>query len=127
MVDLREASGTARGSGVAWTLESGDDLNANLVRPAGGCVGEHVNDEVDVVFVGVSGSGFVSVDGEEFALSDGTLVFVPKGARRSIWSSSEDFCYLTVHRRRGPIRLGGRARGKGGGERETASESRGAL
>jgi hypothetical protein len=44
--------------GVVWSLEAGPDLNVNLVRfGAGGGVGEHVNDEVDVVFVGVSGSG----------------------------------------------------------------------
>ncbi len=114
-VDLREAAGTARGSGVAWTLESGDDLNANLVRPAGGGVGEHVNDEVDVVFVGVAGSGVVSVAGEEFALSDGVLVFVPKGARRSTRGATEDFAYLTVHRRRGPVRLGSKEAAERGG------------
>ena len=110
-VDLREAAGMARGSGTAWTLKSSDDLNANLVRPAGGGVGEHVNDEVDVIFVGVSGSGVVNVDGEEVALSGGTLVFVPKGVRRSTRSSTGDFAYLTVHRRRGPVRLGSKESG----------------
>lgn len=114
-VDLREAAGITQGSGVVWTLEPGDDLNANLVRPAGGGVGEHVNDEVDVVFVGVSGSGFVSVGGEELVLADGTLVFVPKGVRRSIRSATEDFAYLTVHRRRGPVRLGSKEAAEGGG------------
>lgn len=114
-VDLRAAAGAARGSGTAWTLESGEDLNANLVRPAGGGVGEHVNDEVDVVFVGVSGSGVVNVDGEEFALSGGRLVFVPKGSRRSTRGVTEDFAYLTVHRRRGPVRLGKKAGAESGG------------
>ena len=55
-------------AGVIRTLEGSGDLNANLnlVRfDAGGGVGEHVNDEVDVLFVVVVGSGFVSVDGEE--------------------------------------------------------------
>lgn len=107
-VFVSEAAG--RG-GVVWTLEAGEDLNANLVRfAAGQGVGEHVNDEVDVVFVGVSGVGSVIVEGEEHGLSGGTLVFVPKESRRSTRSSSEDFGYLTVHRRRGPIQLGGRAR-----------------
>jgi quercetin dioxygenase-like cupin family protein len=74
-----------RRTGVIWTLEGSDDLNANLVRfDAGGGVGEHVNDGVDVLFVGVAGSGSVRVDGEEHRLSAGTLVFVPKGARRSL-------------------------------------------
>ena len=94
--------------GVIWTLEGSVDLNANLVRfEAGGGVGEHVNDEVDVLFVGVSGSGTVEVDGEEHPLSGGTLVFAPRGARRSVRSASEDFAYLSVHRRRGPLQIGG--------------------
>jgi quercetin dioxygenase-like cupin family protein len=93
---------------VIWTLEESGDLNANLVRfDAGGVVEEHVNDEVDVLFVGVAGSGTVRVDGEEHALSAGTLVFAPRGARRSTGASSGGFAYLTVHRRRGPLRIGG--------------------
>ncbi len=36
------------------------------------------------------------------------LVFVPKGARRSTQGASEDFAYLTVHGRRGPLRIGAR-------------------
>jgi hypothetical protein len=41
---------------VIWTLDASSDLNANLVRfgTAQG-VGEHVNDEVEVIVVGVSG------------------------------------------------------------------------
>ena len=98
-------------AGVLWTLELGEDLNANLVRFATGeGVGEHVNDEVDVLVLGVSGSGVVSVDGDEQPLASGMIAIVPKGARRSIRSASEDFAYLTVHRRRGPIRIGDRPR-----------------
>ena len=106
--DLEALSASAAGrEGVIWSLEAGTDLNANLVRfGAGRGVGEHVNDEVDVVFVGVSGAGFVEVDGREHALEAGKLVFVPKGARRLTRGASEDFAYLTVHRRRGPLRIG---------------------
>ncbi len=64
-------------------MRRSDELNANLVRfPAGRGVGEHVNDEVEVLLVGVSGSGVVLVEGEEHAVSAGVLAFVPKGARR---------------------------------------------
>ena len=106
--DLEALSASAAGrEGVIWSLEAGSDLNANLVRfGAGRGVGEHVNDEVDVVFVGASGTGEVEVDGREHALGAGKLVFVPKGARRSTRSASEDFAYLTVHRQRGPLRIG---------------------
>ncbi len=108
-VNLGEIAASAHGrAGVVWALEASSDLNANLVRfEAGDGVGEHVNDEVDVIIVGISGSGFVEVDGREHPVSNGTITFVPKGARRSTRSVSGDFAYLSVHRRRGPLRIGG--------------------
>lgn len=105
-VDLGEISAGALGPGTVWTQREGRDLNANLVRfPRGEGVGEHVNEEVDVLFLGVSGSGIVEVDGREHALGAGVLVLAPRGARRATRSTSGDFSYLTVHRRRGPMRL----------------------
>jgi quercetin dioxygenase-like cupin family protein len=68
-------------------------------------VGEHVNDEVDVLFVGVSGSGEVCINGRLHCLSGGTLIFIPKGARRSTCGTSADFAYLAVHQRRGPLKI----------------------
>ena len=108
-MDLNELVASAGDRvGVIWALERSGDLNANLVRfDAGGGVGEHVNEEVDVLFLGVAGSGSVRVDGKEHALSAGALVFVPRGARRSTSALSDGFAYLTVHRRRGPLRIGG--------------------
>jgi quercetin dioxygenase-like cupin family protein len=107
--NLNELLATAGGqAGVIWTLEYSGDLNANLVRfDAGGGVGEHVNDEVDVLFVGVAGSGSVRVEEEEYVLSAGMLVFAPRSTRRSTNALSDGFAYLTVHRRRGPLRIGG--------------------
>jgi quercetin dioxygenase-like cupin family protein len=97
----------AGGEGVIWTLGAGADLNANLVRfGAGRGVGEHVNEEVDVIFVGVEGSGFVEVEGEEHALDAGKLIFAARGSRRLTRADSDGFAYLTLHRRRGPIRIG---------------------
>lgn len=109
-VDLTaEAATTSGREGTIWSLKASTDLNANLVRfGLGRGVGEHVNDEVDVVFVGVSGSGFVEAAGQEHALEAGELVFVPRCARRSTRSASEDFAYLTVHKRRGPVLIGPR-------------------
>src|SRR5215212_10815350 len=72
-VNLCEIAASAgERTGVIWTLEGSSDLNANLVRfETGRGVGEHVNDEVDVLIVGVSGSGFVGVDGDEHPVSSG--------------------------------------------------------
>jgi quercetin dioxygenase-like cupin family protein len=108
-VNLAEISASAAGQeGTLWTLRESSELNANLVRfGAGGGVAEHINQEVDVLSVGVSGRGVVTVEGEEHPLSSGTVVFVPRGTRRSVRSASEDFAYLSVHRRRGPLQIGG--------------------
>lgn len=106
---LGEISASAAGrAGVIWTLDGSVDLNANLVRfGVGGGVAWHVNDEVDVILVGISGSGSVEVDGLGHTLSSGILIYVPRGAGRSVRSTSEDFAYLSVHRRRGPLQIGG--------------------
>jgi len=107
-VNLGEIASAAGRAGVVWALQGSNELNANLVCfGVGGGVGEHSNEEVDVIFVGVSGSGSVGVEGAELPLSSGTMVFVPRGARRSVQSASEDFAYLSVHRRRGPLQIGG--------------------
>ncbi len=107
-MNLKDAAATSgERAGVIWTLDASSDMNANLVRfGTGAGVGEHVNDEVEVIVVGVSGSGIVRVDREEHALSAGMLVFIPKGARRSTASTSEDFAYLTAHLRRRPLQIG---------------------
>ena len=106
--DLHESLASGSGAGALWTLKGSEDLNANLVRfPAGEGVGEHVNGEVDVLIVGVAGAGRVVVDGRAYPLRAGVIVFVPRGARRSTRSESADFAYLTVHRRRGPLRIAG--------------------
>jgi len=110
---FREILISAEGrTGVVWSVEDSDDLNVNMVRfTEGEGVGEHVNHEVDVLLVGVSGSGEVRIDGELHRLSGGTLILVPKGARRSTRGVSAAFAYLTVHRRRGPLKIGVPRRG----------------
>jgi len=108
-VDLGEIAASAVGrTGVVWTLGGSSELNANLVCfETGGGVGEHVNDEVDVIVVGVSGSGLVRVDGVEHPVSKRSMIFVPRGARRSTRAVSGGFAYLSIHRRRGPLQISG--------------------
>jgi quercetin dioxygenase-like cupin family protein len=97
---------TKERTGVIWSLQESRDLNVNLVQFAEGeGVGEHVNDEVDVLFVGVSGSGEVRINGTLHGLSSGTLILIPKGVRRSTRGTSANFAYLTVHQRRGPLKI----------------------
>ena len=102
-VSLGEITASFHGRvGVVSVLRASGDLYANPVRfEAVGGAEEHVNDEVDVILLGIAGSGFVKVDGEEHPVSSGTMTFVPKGARCPTRSTSGDYVYLTVHRRRG--------------------------
>jgi quercetin dioxygenase-like cupin family protein len=108
-VNLGETAASSAGrAGVVWTLQGSSQLNANLVRfSVGGGVGEHVNDEVDVIVVGVAGSGSVEVNGKEHPVSEGTMIFIPRGTRRSTRATSGDFAYLSIHPRRGPLQIGG--------------------
>jgi quercetin dioxygenase-like cupin family protein len=104
-------AGTGCDEGTVWTLEGSEELNANLVRfSSGGGVGKHTNEEVDVILVGVSGSGRAVLEGTEHHLTSGRILLVPRGASREIQSTSEDFAYLSIHRRRGPVKLGQRPR-----------------
>jgi dephospho-CoA kinase len=88
-------------SGAVWSLPHGGDLDANLVHlVAGDAIGEHRNDEVDVLMVVRSGSGEVVVDGRRSGLSEGVVVLVPKGASRAIRADDAGLAYLSIHRRR---------------------------
>lgn len=91
----------APGDGVHWTLGAEGDLNANLVRlEPGHAIGEHVNDEVDVLVVVLAGVGEARIDGHRLPLVHHQVVLLPSGARRSIEAGPEGLAYLTVHRRR---------------------------
>lgn len=103
LVDLAAMATNARDTahiGALWSL-SAADLNLNLVRfPAGDGVPAHVNNEVDVVVVVVSGEGVAEIDGREEQLRSGVLLFIPKGVTRAFHATSGDLAYLTCHRRR---------------------------
>jgi quercetin dioxygenase-like cupin family protein len=103
-VDLPALARQAAPPGPVWTRESADlDVNLLVFASAQG-VAEHVNDDVDVLLVGVAGEGLVEIDGAPSHLGPGLAVLIPKGARRSTRSLSDRFAYLTCHRRRGGLR-----------------------
>lgn len=87
-------------SGPQWAHEC-EDLDMTLLSwEPGKSVASHVNNEVDVVLIGVAGSGIVMVEEEEHQLSPGKLMLIPKGKRRAIKSDDQLFTYLSIHRRR---------------------------
>ena len=103
-VDLLSSSGT----GPLWGMAS-TDLNATLLawRP-GHEVPEHVNEELDVLVIVLSGNGTAIIDGESHDLAAGNAILVPRGTRRQITAGDLGLRYLSVHRRRGPLQIQGR-------------------
>jgi quercetin dioxygenase-like cupin family protein len=100
VADLLDLALQTDARGPVWTVQS-DDLNVNLiVLPAGEAIAEHVNSEVDVLVLPVSGSGNVTIEGEEHKLKVGDAIVISRGSRRGISSHSDPFAYLTCHRRR---------------------------
>jgi quercetin dioxygenase-like cupin family protein len=88
---------------VAWSGAS-DDLHLNLVVLApGDAIEGHVNAEVDVLLVGIDGTGTVDIDEELRTLGPGQAIVIPKGTRRAIAGTGERFAYLSCHRRRGGL------------------------
>lgn len=104
------ATTTGGPGGAVWSLphdRSGvGDLDVNLVvLPPGGAIGGHVNREVDVLVVVRRGHAALTVDGEAIELTAGTLVMVPRDRARSIAAGEHGVEYLSIHRRRGGLRI----------------------
>jgi regulator of cell morphogenesis and NO signaling len=97
---------TSGGDGVVWSLPHGGDLDANLVRLGpGATIGEHCNDEVDVLIYVQSGNGELNLDEEMKTLAAENLALIPRGSRRSVRAGQRGLTYLTIHRRRNGLTL----------------------
>ena len=91
------AAGAAPGS--VWQAQVGG-LRARLVVLAPGAeVSGHVNREVDLVLVGVSGSGVVTLEGDDIPLGPGVAVLVATGTHRRVGAGPDGLSFLAVHRR----------------------------
>ena len=100
-VDLLSPSG----EGPLWGIASAD-LNATLLAwPPGHALAEHVNGELDVLLVVLEGSGSVSIEGVAHDLAGGCAILIPQGASRRIAAGEDGMRYLSIHRRRGPLRI----------------------
>ncbi len=104
VVDL--GSDVLGSGGAVWSLPHGGDLDANLVRLApNAAIGEHVNSEVDVLVYVQSGTGVISVNGSDRQVAPDHLALIPRMAGRSVTAGPDGITYLSVHRRRGPLRI----------------------
>lgn len=97
---------TTGAAGVVWSLPHGGDLDANLVRLGpGDAIAEHVNNEVDVLVFVQSGDGRLTIDGESHPLHSDVAAMIPRGSRRRFVGGVGGVTYLSIHRRRGPLRI----------------------
>jgi quercetin dioxygenase-like cupin family protein len=64
-----------------------------------------VNEERDVLYLVVSGSATLTVDGEARELGAGEAEIVAKGASRALVAGANGVRYLTAHVRRGGLEL----------------------
>ncbi|MER5639091.1 hypothetical protein ABT095_19255 [Kitasatospora sp. NPDC002227] len=111
LADLAErvAAAGPQGRGALWRLgEPERQLDANLVRlPAGAVVGEHRENDLDVLLLVVAGGGTLLDGPQALELGAGALAWLPRGSRRSLRAGSEGLVYLTAHRRRPGMAVGG--------------------
>lgn len=100
VVDLPRLAARAKNQRIAWTSTS-QDLNVNLiVLQRDERIETHRNDEVDVLIVGIDGTGEISIDGATARITPDTAIIVPLGAERGLLALTSSFAYLTCHRQR---------------------------
>jgi quercetin dioxygenase-like cupin family protein len=100
LIALAAASTAAEHDGPQWSHES-TDLDLTLLRwQAQHQIPAHVNDEVDVLVIGVAGAGDVVVGAAVYRLASGLALLIPKGVERSLRAGDAPWSYLSVHRRR---------------------------
>ncbi|MCH0542991.1 AraC family ligand binding domain-containing protein [Streptomyces sp. MUM 203J] len=101
MPDLVRSMPAERG-GVLWKLAAeGRQLDANVVRLAPGAeVAAHVEPDLDVLLYVVNGSGRLDAADGPSPLEGGSVVWLPRGSRRSLVAGAHGLDYLTVHLRR---------------------------
>ena len=100
LIDLPSWAKGATQSGPIWSHES-TDLDLTLLSwAAQEGIAAHINDEVDVLLIGITGAGEVIVNDETYRLSAGQMLLIPKNAERSLRCTEEHWSYLSLHRRR---------------------------
>ena len=121
LVDLgaEYAAGVAADRGGAlWRLsEPGRQLDSNLVRLGpGAAVGEHAENDLDVLLVVLEGSGRLEGPEGSLELEPHAVVWLPRGSRRALSAGSAGLAYLTVHQRRAGLGIGNLTAVAEGGE-----------
>ena len=94
-------------TGAAWTLQARDrDLDSNIIRlPPTGVIGRHTGPDVDVLVHVLAGTGELTTENGDLALTPGALVWLPRRSSRQFTAGPDGLSYLTVHQRRQALTL----------------------
>ena len=94
-------------AGALWSLaESGRQLDANLVcLPADASVALHIEPDLDVLLLVMTGNGRLSTESGDQELTPGTLLWLPRGSSRGLAAGPEGMAYLTTHQARPGMRI----------------------
>ncbi|MFF3906628.1 hypothetical protein ACFYZJ_11655 [Streptomyces sp. NPDC001848] len=109
LCDIRALTDIApESAGAVWKLaESGRQLDANLIRlPTLQRVDTHTEPDLDVLLLVLTGDGILGSPDGPRRLTEGTLLWLPRGSTRSVTAGEDGLSYLTVHKRRPGMRIG---------------------
>jgi mannose-6-phosphate isomerase-like protein (cupin superfamily) len=103
LIDVGEVLLGVEHDGPACSINS-EQLNVNLLRLSqGASIPQHINEEVDVLFVVIQGTCKLIVDNQTTVLRTGMSAVVPCGYLRALRCTIGPLVYLTCHRRRAPL------------------------
>ena len=82
-------------------LASEPASDANIIHlPEGQHVDTHAEPDLDVLLLVLAGDGTLGITGEALHLASGTVLWLPRGSRRSLAAGDSGMSYLTIHQRR---------------------------
>lgn len=94
-------------AGIRWKLAEPDrQLDANVVHlPPRRRVDTHAEPDLDVLLVVLAGEGTLDSAAAPQSLTEGSLLWLPRGSRRGLAAGEEGLSYLTMHRRRAGMQI----------------------
>jgi uncharacterized protein (DUF2249 family) len=100
--DTTAPAAEADAAGVEWKLRMRErDLDSNVIRLRPGTgIDAHHGPDLDVLLVVLDGTGLLTTERGEVALSAGALVWLPRRSRRRFEAGPDGLRYLTVHQKR---------------------------
>lgn len=102
---LLDLCDSAKPSGPQWGTAT-SDLNLTVLSwKEGQGVAEHTNTELDVLWIALEGTADITINGQIYPLQQGGAIVVPCGALRALKSTSENFRYISIHKRRAGLQI----------------------